>query len=166
VVDVLLLGRGRCLGAAVRRAIVEDYESVATAAGFVQERVHLAPLAALVGLSRRPPRSAPAVDVILGDAAVSFAASEAGVVRAFRNRRRDAGPGEAGRILDEAERTAAAAWNGTAASARVVVSGAGARAMVDELAAEGRVAELGTTLPGAERMAAAAEAAWLGAALS
>jgi hypothetical protein len=46
------------------------------------------------------------------------------------------------------------------------VTGTGARAMVDALAGEGRVAELGCALPGAERLGAAAEAPWLGAALS
>jgi hypothetical protein len=166
VVDVLPLGRERCLGAAVRRAIVESYESVAGEGGFVQERVQLAPLAALGGLLRGPRRAGPAVEVILGDAALSIAACDGGVLRLFRNRRRDPGPDEADRILDEAERTAAAAWNGTAATARVVVTGAGARAIVDELASRGRVAELGATLPGAEGLAPAAEAAWLGAARS
>jgi hypothetical protein len=166
VIDVMALDRGRVLGAAVRRGIVEGYEQAAASAGFVLQRVELAPLAALAGLFRGASRGRPAVDVILGDAAVSFVAREGGVVRVFRNRRRDASAGEAARLLDEAQRTASAAWNGASASARVVVTGAGARAIVDALAGEGRVAELGCALPGAESLGAAAEAPWLGAALS
>jgi hypothetical protein len=71
VVDVLPLGGGRLLGAAVRRSVVAEYESVATAAGFEQEGVDLAPLVALAGLARR----ASGVHVILGDAALSLARS-------------------------------------------------------------------------------------------
>jgi len=166
VVDVLSFSGRRCLGAGVRRRIVEEYESAAQAAGFIQERVHLAPLAAIAGLVRQPQSGAPVVDVILGDAALSIVACEGGVLKVFRNRRRDPGPGEAARILDEAERTAAAAWNAGTREARVAFTGVDARFLVDELAAAGRVAELRATLPRASGLPAAAEAAWLGAAVS
>jgi len=163
LIDVLPVGAGRFLAGAVRRSVVESYEAAAAAAGFLPERVDLAPLATIAGLSRRVV-PATALIVILGDAAVSFAVFEDGVLRAFRGRRRDPGPSEAARLLAEARRTAAPGGDG--AGHRLVILGRGARAMVEDLAAQGGQAELGQVLPEGGSGEGAAEACWLGAALS
>ncbi|HSB61376.1 MAG TPA: hypothetical protein VLI67_06635 [Vicinamibacteria bacterium] len=149
VIDVLRLGRGRVLGAAVRRSVVAEYEQSAAAAGFLQEGVHLAPLLVVAGLLRR----GAGVHVILGDAALSLAAFRDARLAAFRTRRRDPGPGEAERLLDEAERTALLAGG----EAEVTFVGPGARDLVERLAAGGRRAEVGPH-PTDPR---AGEAAWI-----
>jgi len=153
--DVLSLGRGRALGAAVRRSVVEEYEQAAVGAGFTQERVDLAPLIAVAGLLRR----GAGVHVLLGDAALSLAAFQDARLTAFRTRRRDPGPGEARRLLEEAERTALLGGGDGA----VTFVGAGARGLVQELVAWGRPVSLG---PGGESAPDGAEAAWLAGALS
>ena len=153
--DVLSLGRGRALGAAVRRSVVEEYEQAAVGAGFTQERVDLAPLIAVAGLLRR----GAGVHVILGDAALSLAAFQDARLTAFRTRRRDPGPGEARRLLEEAERTALLGGGDGA----VTFVGAGARDLVQELVASGSPVSLG---PGGESAPDGAEAAWLAGALS
>src|SRR5262245_30583426 len=53
IVDVLPVGAGRVLAAAVRRAVVEEYEAAAAEAGFPRERVDLSPLVALAGALKR-----------------------------------------------------------------------------------------------------------------
>jgi hypothetical protein len=162
-IDVLPVGAGRFLAAAVRRSVVASYEAAAAAAGFVQEGVDLAPLAAVAGVSRRAAGGSGVV-VILGDVAVSFAAFQDGAVRAFRSRRRDPGPAEAARLLAEARRTAGLGGDG--AGMRLVVMGRGARTLVLDLVAQGRDAELGEALPDPGPGEGTAEACWLGAALS
>ncbi len=153
--DVLSLGRGRALGAAVRRSVVAEYEQAAGRAGFTQERVDLAPLIAVEGLLRR----GAGVHVILGDAALSLATFQDARLTAFRTRRRDPGPGEARRLLEEAERTALLG----AGDGAVSFVGPGARGLVQELVASGSPVSLG---PGAESAPGAAEAAWLAGVLS
>jgi len=153
--DVLSLGRGRALGAAVRRSVVEEYEQAAVGAGFTQERVDLAPLIAVAGLLRR----GAGVHVILGDAALSVAAFQDARLTAFRTRRRDPGPGEARRLLEEAERTALLGGGDGA----VTFVGAGARDLVQELVASGSPVSLGS---GGESAPDGAEAAWLAGVLS
>lgn len=153
--DVLSLGRGRALGAAVPRSVVEEYEQAAVGAGFTQERVDLAPLIAVAGLLRR----GAGVHVILGDAALSLAAFQDARLTAFRTRRRDPGPGEARRLLEEAERTALLGGGDGA----VTFVGAGARDLVQELVASGSPVSLG---PGGESAPDGAEAAWLAGVLS
>jgi hypothetical protein len=153
--DVLSLGRGRALGAAVRRSVVAEYERAAVGAGFTQERVDLAPLIAVAGLLRR----GAGVHVLLGDAALSLAAFQDARLTAFRTRRRDRGPGEARRLLEEAERTALLGGGDGA----VTFVGAGARDLVQELVAAGSPVSLG---PGAESAPDGAEAAWLAGVLS
>src|SRR5262249_50379051 len=54
VIDVLPLGGGRAVVAAVRRSVVQGYEAAAAQAGISQERLDLTPLAALSGLLREP----------------------------------------------------------------------------------------------------------------
>jgi hypothetical protein len=161
IVDVLSLGPGRAVAAAVRRRVAHDYEEAAAGAGLSPDRVDLAPLAALAALVRDPPAGESAVDVILGDAAYCLAASHGGTLRVLRNRRRDADAGEADRLRREVDRTASLAGNGTAAL-RVRVVGSGARDLIGELQRSGRAAgpawENG--LP-----AEAAELPWLAASL-
>jgi hypothetical protein len=161
IVDVLPLGGRRVVGAVVRRGIVEGYEAAAAAAGFAQERVDIAPLAALAGLLRRA--RPPSVDVILGEAAVCLAAFDGRSFVVLRNRRRDSGPDEAERLREEVDRTAALAGAG---DVPVAVTGAGAGRLVRELSSRGRGAVLASTAPGMGPVAEAAELAWLGAAVA
>jgi hypothetical protein len=163
IVDVLPLGGGRVVAAAVRRGVALEYEGAAARAGLSPGRVDLAPLAALAALVREPSGAA-GVDVILGDAAYCLAASHGGALRVLRNRRRDPDAGEAERLRGEVDRTAALAGNGTGPwPVRVV--GAGARALIGELQRSGRAAGPGWPMEGAGLPVEAAEQAWLGAAL-
>jgi hypothetical protein len=163
LVDGLHLpGRGY-VAAAVRRGVVESYESVARNAGLAVERVELAVLAALAALRRDAPRVS-TVDLILGDAAVAFAAHRGGVLAAFRSRLRDLGPGELERLRAEADRTARLGGDGTPPALRVV--GPGATGLIRALSFAGRSAQAGWRLPLPDAsFDDAAELAWLGAAL-
>jgi hypothetical protein len=165
VVEVLPAGRGRVVAAAVKRAVVESYERVVQQAGLRQDRVDLAPLAATAALSQDEVDSVSAVDVILGESAVSLVARLEGSLRAFRNRRRDPGDGEPERLYLEALRTAILAGDG-ARPPRVRVLGPGAPALVRRWREEGVDADLGWRLAGPEGAPDASELAWLGAALS
>jgi hypothetical protein len=160
IVDALPAGRGRTVGAAVRRATVEEYEQAASAAGLVIERVHLAPLLALEGLMRSGARDA--VHAVLGDVAWCLASFLGGVPASLRSRRRDRSPGEGGRLWNEASRAALAAGNGTA-PVRLVVSGSEAARLQEEIG-EG-LAERGLAGRGEERPGPA-EAAWVGGLLA
>jgi hypothetical protein len=161
LVDVAALGRGRFLGAAVRRSIVAEYEEAASSAGWTQERLDLAPLAALDGLLRRPPEGGVGVDVILGDACVSLAAHRDGGIHVFRSRLRDRDDDEAARLQAEVERTAAAAGLD---SPRIRVVGSGARSMIHALSFRGLSASAGWEAPADGMPVEACELAWLGAA--
>ena len=163
LVDVLPLRGRRVVGAAVRRSIVEGYEAVAAAAGFVQERMDLAPLAALAGLARQARLRS--VGVILGDAALSLAAFDGRSLVVLRNRRRDPGPDEADRLREEVDRTASLAGEDDGRM-RVVVTGAGAQRLVRDLVSSGHDAVLASTAPGVGLLPEAAELAWLGAAVA
>lgn len=161
VIDVLPLGGGRTVVAAVRRSVIEGYEAAAEQAGIAQDRLDLTPLAALSGLLRdRGAAAGSTVDVILGDVAFCLAAHRGGVLRAFRNRRRDPGPDEAHRLGEEVERTAILAGNGGGARVRVV--GAGARELIARWRAAGGAAEPGWSTE--EAGIEASELAWLGGA--
>jgi hypothetical protein len=163
VVDVLALGGGRTVVAAVRRSVIEGYEAVAGQAGIAQDRLDLTPLAALSGLLReRGGAAGLTVDVILGDVAFCLAAHEDGVLRALRNRRRDPGPDEAGRLAEEIERTAILAGDG--AGPRVRVVGSGARELIGRWRAAGGAAEPGWRADNAGPGIEASELAWLGGA--
>lgn len=159
VVDVLWLGHGQAIAAAVRREVVEGYERAAAGVGLAQERLDLAPLCALAAL-RQEPALPGTVDLVLGDAAFCLAVPANGTVRALRNRRRVAGGDEARRLREEADRTAALAG---VEVQRLRVVGAGAPAVVSDLRAVGAVADTGWrgALGGVE----GAEVAWLAAAL-
>jgi hypothetical protein len=164
IVDVLALGAGRAVAAAVRRAVALEYETVAARAGLSPGRVDLAPLAALSALVRDAPTEPAAVDVILGDAAYCLAASHGGALRVLRNRRRDPDAGEADRLGREVDRTAAFAGDGTS-SVRLRVVGPGARHLIGEMLRSGRAAAPGWEMEGGRLPVEAAELAWLGAVL-
>jgi hypothetical protein len=164
VIDVLPLGRGRVLAAAVRRSVLEGYEAAAAEAGLAQERVDLAPLGALAALGLRDRAGLLTLDLVLGDVAVSLAARVGGTVRVFRNRRRDRSAGEGRRLRAEADRTMALAGGEAAACIRVV--GAGALALVRELQDAGAPAEAGWRVQGEGVAADGAELAWLGSAMA
>lgn len=151
---------GALLAAAVRRSVVRSYEEAVAAAGFAQDRLDLAPLAALSGLLPET-RGRDGIAVILGDAALSLAVFGAGAVRTFRCRRRDQSPGEAERLRDEIERTATLSALRSVPHVKVV--GPGSRALVPQLMALGLPAEAGWRVGGTEPPGAA-EMGCLGAA--
>jgi hypothetical protein len=164
IVDVLSVGPGRAVAAAVRRRVAEGYEQAAARAGLSSGRVDLAPLAALSALVKGPSPGPSGVDVILGDAAYCLAATHGGALRVLRNRRRDAGAGEAERLRREVDRTAALAGNGTA-DVRVRVVGSGARGLIGELQRYGQAAAPAWDAPRNGIPLEAAELAWLPASL-
>lgn len=162
ITGALSLGRqGALLAAAVRRSTVRAYEEAAAAAGFAQERLELAPLAALSGLLPDPGPGRVAA-LLLGDAALCLAGFEGGTLTTFRCRRRDPGPDEARRLREEVERTAALSGPGSPPRMRVVGPGSGA--LVRELTALGMAAELGWQASPNGNAVEAAEMAFLGAA--
>jgi hypothetical protein len=154
VVDVLRVGSGRALAAAVRRAVVEEYEAAAAAAGFERERVDLAPFVGIAGLLGRGERS-PRVHALLGESAMSLAAVDGSGLAAFRQRRRDPGPGEPERLAAEAARTARLLGNG--GDFQLSVSGSGASRIGEELASSGLAVEVSSAAVDAP----GGEAAWL-----
>ena len=163
LIDGIRLAGGGFLAAAVRRSVVEEYEQVLSPTDLVQDRLDLTPLAAIAALLRQPAGPG-AVDVILGDAAVSMALYGKQGLVSFRGRRRDPGPDEMWRLRDETLRTLSLGGNGIRPRIRVVGSGAGAA--IGAFVAEGDLAELGWSLDGQAPPLAGAEHAWLGAALA
>src|SRR2546428_1114102 len=162
VIDVLPVGPGRAVVAAVRRSVIEGYEAVAEQAGLAQDRLDLTPLAALSGLLRQPGDAGGlTVDVVLGDAAFCLAAHQDGVLRALRNRRRDPGPDEPRRLAEEVQRTSVLAGDGAGPHVRVV--GAGAGDLLASWRANGGTAEPGWRSEGAGAGVEPSELAWLGA---
>jgi hypothetical protein len=163
IVDVLPVGGGRMVAAAVRRPIVQEYEAVTAACGLVQERLDLAPLAVLSGRLRRAGGDGTQVEVILGEAALSLAVFKGGALHVFRSRRRHPGPDEAAWVADEADRSASLAGDDAAAVIKLLGPGAGGLAL--RLAELGRQAEV--VAPRVPPVPAeAAELSWLGAALA
>jgi len=129
IVDVLPLGRGRVVGAAVRRGAVAEYEQALAAAGLAVESVSLAPLLALTTLAGRGPRDA--LHVLLGDAAATLVLVRGGRVSAVRSRRRDRSAGECGRLSMEATRTARIVGD-VAVAPRILWVGSDAAALQEE----------------------------------
>jgi hypothetical protein len=163
LVDVLALGGGRVVAAAVRRRVVEGYEAAAAAASLDVERLDLAPLAALSALAREGRGATASVDVVLGDRALSLLAWHGGRLEALRSRLRRAGPAEVDWLAREIDRTAAAAGNGGPPRIRAV--GPGATALLGAWREQGRAVEPGWRAEGSLPVEAA-ELAWLGAALA
>jgi hypothetical protein len=162
VIDVVSAPGGRAVAAAIRQSVVEDYEKVVAEAGLRQERLDLAPLAALGPLLADRPADGLVVDVILGDTAFTIAAHREGELLVLRHRLRDAADGEADRLRAEAERTAALA-GGVPSAVRIV--GSGSRALRrDWIAAAPAAAPAWEAGRGAP--VEAAEAPWLGAVLA
>lgn len=165
VVDVLPLGSGRVLASAVRRTVVAEYEAVAREAGLEPGRVDLAPLAAAAGLrSCAQGETTSGVAVVLGDAACAFLAFDGPQLLHFRSRRRDLSPQEPQRLRDDALRTGALA--GFGGDAALVLSGAGARATADRLAADGLMTRVASLCPALGPAHETAGHPWLAAALA
>ncbi len=159
VVDALPAGRGRVVGAAVRRSTVAEYEQAVIATGLGVDRVHLAPLVALEGLMRSGTRDA--LHLVLGDVALCLATFRAGLLVGLRSRRRDPSGAEASWLREEAARAVALEGDG-AGSLPLVLSGCDAPRLRREIGAE--PAERGLRGPG--EWPDAAEAAWLGGLVS
>jgi hypothetical protein len=152
--DALPVGGGRALAAAVRRGAVGACEQLVQSCGVDVEKVHLAPLLALEGLLRSQRR--PAVHVVLGDEAASFAAAREGALEGFSSRRRDRAAGEAARLREQAEGVErSAGWTGE--DAALLVSGSDAARLQRDAGASAGWPRAGAVLswPGAE------DAAWL-----
>jgi hypothetical protein len=160
VVQTEVVAGGRVLAAVVSLAVVAEYEDAARAAGLLQGRMDLAPLAGLHALRRVAAREARGVDVVLGDAAYALVVQEGGALRVLRSRRRDRDAGEPRRLALEIERAVRLAGIEPRPPARVVGPGAGE--LLRELAAAGAPAEPGWTMDGGGGLADAAEVPWLG----
>ena len=163
VVDFLPLERGRMLAAAVRRAVVAEYEGAAASAGIGRGRVDLAPLAAAAGAILLG-FEAPTVFLVLGDAACSLLAYDGGRLLGVRTRRRDRDHGEAERLREDALRTAAEA--GLFGEPELVVAGSGARGVVDHWGLAGPGARLLSLSPEVGPLEEAGSRPWLAAALA
>jgi hypothetical protein len=150
------------LAAAARRSIVAEYEAVAEAGGLKPRRVEMAPLAAFSGLLRQPlPERA--LDVVLGEGAVSFARWERGGLAAVRTRLRRPACQDIEWLTTEIERVARV--DGQLAIAAVRLAGAGALALADRLRQQGRETLLAWDLPRPPAGMVPAELAWLGGVL-
>jgi hypothetical protein len=148
VLDTLPAGGTRCLGAAVRRGVVAEYEELAAACRVSVERVDVAPLPAIAArLAQRP---AAAVDVFLGDGAFAVAAHAEGRLLAFHTRFRvPGGDADAERIARVVASTARALPGPVAP--RVLVIGGSSHEVASALAGRGHLAAAGGELafPGA-----------------
>jgi len=160
VTGTMRVGPGRHLAAGARRGLIEEYESLAVSAGLQPRRVELAPFLALAGLLRKPlPERA--IDVLLGDRAVSFAVWGPSGLAAFRTRLRQTD--DDAHIWEEVERVACDAGS-TFPGARV--AGRGARRLVEQAGLSGRRATLAWEIPTQARGVDASELAWLGGILA
>jgi hypothetical protein len=160
VTGTMRVGPSRHLAAGARRGLIEEYESVAVSAGLTPRRVELAPFLALAGLLRKPlPERA--IDVTLGDRAVSFAVWGTSGPVAFRTRLRQVD--DDARIWEEVERVASES-GGAFPGARV--AGRGARQLVEQARLSGRRATLAWEVPTHTPGVDASELAWLGGILA
>jgi hypothetical protein len=164
LVEVTRVDPHTVIAAAVRRSIVLDYEAAVRDAGIRQERLDLAPLAALGALLRDVPDGPAAADLVLGEDAVLFCAFREGRLRGLRTRWRDPSADEPARLLADLERTAALAGaNGVFPRVRVVGPGAGHLAGVWR--GEGHSADLGWSDAASATLVDVAELPWIGAGL-
>ena len=162
VVGTIPVPPGRVLAAAARRSVVAEYEAIVEAAGCKPRRVELAPLVAFAGLLARP-LPARALDVVLGEAAVSLARWEHTGLATFRTRLRTVSRDDLAWLAAEIER--AAQTDGQTSFAAVRLSGAGACALADHARANGREALLAWDLAQPPSGMEPAEIAWLGGVL-
>lgn len=160
-VGVLGLGRRRYVATVVARRVVEEYEAALRDAGLRPGLVSLAPLAGLLGLLSRG--RAPAVGVVLGDAALLLGGWTGRQLRVLRGRRRDGSSGEPEWLTAEVERTLTQAGASRTTSVRIV--GPGSERLGQALAASGLRVEAGWA-EHASGAAAALECAWLGGCLA
>lgn len=133
VIGTFPLSAGAVVAAAIRRSVVSEYESVLAAARVAIASVEMATFVALPGLRDTPAGEGSHVDIVLGDAAVTFLGSDATGVRAFRTRRRSGDP-DTDWLCAEVERTTAPF---SAERPWVRVVGRGAIALVDALKGRG-----------------------------
>ena len=165
VVDALPIAGRRFLCGAVRRDVVEGYETAARTSGFNLDQVNLASLAAVSGLRTQITPGGAGIAVILGDVAVSLAVFDGGSLALFRTRRRDPGSEEGAWLRQEMLRTSALA--GVSGDVpKIAVVGSGAAGLTRQLAELGCPVELAWPPSRRSLQAEAAELAWLGAALS
>ena len=162
VIGSIRVPPGRTLAAAVRRSVVAEYEAVVEAAGLKPRHVELAPLVAFTGLLARP-LPARALDVVLGENAVSFARWERGGLAAVRTRLRTRTHDDMAWLATEVER--AARVDGQATFAAVRLAGAGALALASHSRGQGRETLLAWDLPGSPDGMEPSELAWLGGVL-
>jgi hypothetical protein len=164
VVDAVRLPGGRFLGAAIRRGVVESYESLLARAGVGQERIDLTPIAAHLGLETRSPKAG-SCSVVLGDEALSWSVRGREGMLAFRTRLRTGGGGEARWLADELERTRLRADKDLVLR-RIRVVGPGATGLIGDLLRLGLPAEPGWGPPGVAVPGEPNEIPWLGAAVA
>jgi hypothetical protein len=160
LVEVTRIDDGAVIATGVRRRVVAGYEAAIREAGLQQERLDLAPLAALEALRRDLPGQGTSAAVILGEVSVLLAVSVEGRLRGLRTRLRDLSTDEPSRLFADVVRTCAAAGGLEPGSVRVV--GPGSRDLVARWPARGATAALGWDEPLVGGVFAA-ELAWIGA---
>lgn len=160
LVEVTRVDDDSVIATGVRRRVVEGYEGAIREAGLQQERLDIAPLAALEALRRDLPTEGTAAAVILGDVSVLMAVSVDGRLRGLRTRLRDFSADEPARLFADVVRTCAAAGGSEAPAVRAV--GPGSRDLVARWPARGASAALGWDEPLVGGVFAA-ELAWIGA---
>jgi len=164
VVDAVQLPGGRLVGVAIRRTIVENYEGLLARAGVAHQRIDLTPMAALLGLERRSPKTG-GCSLVLGDAALVYCLRGREGIVALRSRVRDRGDHEARFIGADLERTARVLGKDLAIR-MIRVVGPGATEVVAGLMRLGLPAELGWSLTGVPVPEEPSEIPWLGAAVA
>jgi hypothetical protein len=160
LVEVTRIDDEAVIATGVRRRVVEGYEAAIRDAGLRQDRLDLAPLAALEALRRDLPADGTSAALILGDVSVLIAASVAGRLRGLRTRLRDFSADEPARLFADVARTCLAAGGDPPAGVRVV--GPGSRDLVTRWPGPGASAALGWDEPLVGGVFAA-ELAWIGA---
>jgi hypothetical protein len=163
IVDQLRLKGGLSVIGAVRRGVVQGYEAILEEVDWAPKRVDLAVFAALESLQRKPPCLGVAVDLILADTAYSLLAWSGGMMRIFRQRRRDRSPGEPQRLWNEVDRTSALLAKAETPVVRIV--GPGAHELRAHAASIGRPVTLAWELHQDGLEMEGAELSWLGATL-
>jgi hypothetical protein len=158
IVDSLPVGRRQLIAAAARRAVLAEYEVAVAEAGFRQERLTLAPLAAVAGLLKNRESGARAIDVILGVVAVTIVSSSGSAPCALRNRRRSGHDRDWEWLSEEIQRSAPCPEASGPIALNIV--GHGSRDAIAALRTLGHTPQAGWV--GIHAPSDAADAAWLG----